>query len=436
MWDSLVQAAALCFLVQLIAVLAIRWWRKPRSVTVKKKRAEDQSPQERAAEALGLKLNGSQTTMVGERGSCVVEVSWSSEGTSFSVRQDRVDVSLRADGELGFDFLIGDDRFDTKINARGNEVACRAVLDANARAGALNAFSMLRKLRVEDGVALWRFDGPLYAVESLETALDRMIPAVSGFVLASADVERIAGHVATDPCPGVRLRCLELLVRKFPNRTETAGAIRAGFSDTDREVQLVAASRLGEEGWAVILESTDAGQPEPVRERAIREVGRQFPSERAVPILRRAIRDPLVRIRIAAIETLAEHHPEDLVKVAIRRSAPLEVQEALLAAASKVGAKAEPVLLALAERGDDAIRLQAIVALASVGTVAAIPRLREIGVGALRNAIETTVAEIQARLEGAEPGQLMLAEPKLSGALALTAGEGALSMPKQRKQPA
>ena len=435
MWFPLALAAALGF-VLVNALLAIRGWRRPRAATVKKKRAEDQSPQERAAEALGLKLNGAQTTMVGERGSCVVEVSWSSEYTTFSVRQDRVDVSLRADREQGFDFLIGDDRFDTKINARGNEVACRAVLDADARAAALKAFSMLQKLRIEDGVALWRFDGPLYAVESLETALDRMIPAVKGFVLASADVERIAGHVATDPCTGVRLRCLDLLVRKFPNRAETAAAIRAGFSDTDREVKLVAASRLGEEGWAVILESTDAAQPEPVRERAIREVGRQFPSERAVPILRRAITDVMVNVRIAAIETLAEHYPEELVKVAVRSGTPLEVQEALLTAASKVGAKAEQVLLALAERGDEAIRLHAIIALASVGTVAAIPRLREIGVAALRNAIETTVAEIQARLEGAEPGQLTLSEPKGPGALTLTAGEGALSMPKQRKQTA
>lgn len=435
MWVPLAVAAALCFL-PLIAVLAIRRWRTPRAATVKKKRAEEQSPQERAAEALGLKLNGAQTTMVGERGTCVVEVSWASEGTSFSVRQDRVDVSLRADREQGFDFLIGDDRFDTKINARGNEVACRAVLDADARAAALNAFSMLQKLRIEDGIAFWRFDGPLYAVESLETALDRMIPAVRGFVLASADLERIAGHVATDPCTGVRLRCLDLLVRKFPNRPETTAAIRAGFSDTDREVKLVAASRLGEEGWAVILESIDAGQPEPVRERAIREVGRQFPSERAVPILRRSIMDPLVNVRIAAIETLAEHYPEDLVKVAVRSGAPLEVQEALLAAASKVGAKAELVLLALAERGEDAIRLQAIIGLASVGTVAAIPRLRELGVAALRNAVEITVAEIQARLEGAEPGQLTLAEPKDAGALTLTAGEGALSMPKRPKQTA
>jgi len=348
------------------------------------------------------------------------------------VRQDRVDVSLRADGELGFDFLIGDDRFDTKINARGNEVACRAVLDADARAAALNAFSMLQKLRIEDGVALWRFDGPLYAVESLETALDRMIPAVKGFVLASADVGRIAEHVATDPSAGVRLRCLELLVRTFPNRAETAAAIRSGFADTDGEVKLVAASRLGEEGWAVILESTGAAQPEPVRERAIREIGRQFPFEQAMPILRRAIADPMVNVRIAAIETLAEHHPEELVKVAVRSGAPFEVQQALLAAASKVGAKAELVLLALAERGDDAIRFDAIVSLASVGTVAAIPRLREIGVAALKNIIETTVAEIQARLEGAEPGQLTISEPKGAGALALTAGVGALSMRKPR----
>ena len=115
----------------------------------------------------------------------------------------------------------------------------------------------------------------------------------------------------------------------------------------------------------------------------------------------------------------------------------VERGELAVAAAQALGATeqdaAERPLVAALSRSDDGVAPAAAVALGRVGSSSAVPRLREVGSttrdGALRRLARGAVARIQARLTGATPGQLSLADGE-SGHLSLSEDEtGRISLP-------
>jgi HEAT repeat protein len=111
-----------------------------------------------------------------------------------------------------------------------------------------------------------------------------------------------------------------------------------------------------------------------------------------------------------------------------------------LDALGRVGRPQHEDLLLEALRSDElAVSVAAARALGRAGTVAAVPALREAtssGVrGEMRSAARQAIAEIQARLTGAEPGQLSLAGAE-AGALSLAGGEpGRLSLAEEPCHP-
>jgi hypothetical protein len=108
-----------------------------------------------------------------------------------------------------------------------------------------------------------------------------------------------------------------------------------------------------------------------------------------------------------------------------------------VAAAKALGSTAsptaEPPLIMALQRGSPSLRAAAANALGRIGSIAALPALKEVAAAfwydaELRGAIRQAIAEIQYRLPGASPGQLSLAGAE-AGQLSLAQAEaGQLSL--------
>ena len=226
-------------------------------------------------------------------------------------------------------------------------------------------------------------------------------------LVAPPDVAaRIAANLRAEPEAGARLRGVLMLSREFPHHAATREALLAAREDASEEVRLRAASFLGEEGRQTLVDLVErAGTDDSCAARAIAALGDRLPAERAEAALRRALGGP--------------GRPQ--------------TAQACLEALGRLGRPEHEGLLLEALRSDDLpVSIAAARALGRAGTVAAVAPLREAtspGLpGELRSAARQAIAEIQARLTGAEPGQLSLAGGE-AGALSLADGEpGRLSL--------
>jgi HEAT repeat protein len=122
---------------------------------------------------------------------------------------------------------------------------------------------------------------------------------------------------------------------------------------------------------------------------------------------------------------------EALGKVLAVETGPLAVAAARALGASSDHAAEAPLLEALQRKRPD-IPVAAAEALGRVGSATAVPSLKDAAEGssdgAFRSAARQAIAEIQARLGGATPGQLSLAEGE-AGQLSLPeASSGRLSI--------
>jgi hypothetical protein len=157
-----------------------------------------------------------------------------------------------------------------------------------------------------------------------------------------------------------------------------------------------------------------AGTGDECAARAVAALGDRLPGERAEVVLRRALggagRPQTARACLEALALLGRTEAEDVILEALRHE-------------------------------DAVVAVAAAQALGKVGTVAAVPALHEAMAprgGLLGSAGRQAIAEIQARLRGAAPGQLTLAGGE-AGALSLAdeAGEpGRLSLADQGGQMA
>jgi hypothetical protein len=225
-------------------------------------------------------------------------------------------------------------------------------------------------------------------------------------LVAPGDVAaRIAGNLRAEPEAGARLQGLLLLAREFPGHPATREALLAGREDPSPEVRLRAAMALGEEG-AGTLRALLSGEDvdDAVTARAVAALGAGLTAELAGATLRRALARPgrtgTAAACLDAIGALGRAEHEGLAVEALGR--------------------AEAVVRASAAR-----------ALGRVGTVASVAALHEAAEvrGELpRSVARQAIAEIQARLSGAAPGQLSLSGGE-AGALSLAEGEpGRLSI--------
>jgi HEAT repeat protein len=332
-------------------------------------------------------------------------------GGGLSLRREGLGTAFEKRFIGGREIEIGDPSFDDEYYVQGHAPLAFAILEPGTRrrlAGLLRG-----KITVEgrepvdvdatltDGVLEVRvkesgFSGIRGRVPGiLEEALD-----VARLLVAPKDVAaRIAANLGREPEPGARLQGLLMLAREFPRHPATRQTLLAAREDASEEVRLRAGMALGEEGRETLVGLvTRVGTGDSCAARAISALGESLPEGLAQATLRRALGGA---------------------------GRPLTAQACLDALGRLGRSEAEGLLLDALRSPDPQVQVAAARALGRAGTVAAVAALREAMAprgDLVRSAGRQAIAEIQARLSGAEPGQLSLAGGD-AGALSLADGE-------------
>jgi HEAT repeat protein len=345
-------------------------------------------------------------------------------------------VLLRPEGATLFgsaEIEVGDPGFDEAFFISGVPALAYAFLDTRTR-GTL--FRMNDQGRLEIASAELRWDVP-ETEESrlLAKELEALLEVARRLACRTETAERLAANALHDLHPGVRLRNLLCLIREFSEHPVVDETLRAACADRSPEVRLRAATALGGDGVETLLAMTDdLGLADVWQAAAVSALGRRLPVEGAVEGLERALGSHHFETARACIETLAaggEAAVAPLVKA-------LAVDRGIVAAsaATALGAlqapEAETPLIRALWREAPGLRVAAAEALGRSGSTAAVLPLKQAAdrypEAAFRRAARQAIAEIQARLPGASPGQLSLAAPE-SGQLSLADAEaGRLSL--------
>jgi hypothetical protein len=326
------------------------------------------------------------------------------------------------------DIEIGDGGFDDTFVVQGPLPFVCALLDAPVR-------RMLREANVEHKLTIAGGKLRIYVREEELSLILGLFRDLGQRFAETGDVpRRLAQNVEKDPEPGVRLRNLLVLVREYPDSPSTAEALRSALRDARPKVRLQAALESGPEGRGVLLELAEKLEDDEVSARAVAAFGGSLPLERLQPVLAGAQKQRRLETALVCLEALGGlggAAVDTLAQVAEKERFDLAA-----AAARALGATgdpaAEPSLLTALERDSPELQMAAAEALGRVGSAAAVLPLQEAAerTGALRKAARQAIFEIQARLEGAAPGQLTLATTGTSeaGQLSLAPEAGQLSI--------
>ena len=333
---------------------------------------------------------------------------------------------------------VGDKGFDDEFIVNGPHTFVRALLDAPTR-------RLLRNLLLETDLQVTpgHIGGRMVATASWmshERALGRML----GFMLELARhferprdvVKLLCENARRDPLPEVRLQNLLTLVREYPEEPLTDEALVAACGDTSDWIRVRAATALGARGQATLLEVASREPPDDLAApHAIGVLGKALPPDRVREILGRALRSRQEGTARACLAALG-HGSGDAVAL-LAKVMGVERGEVAVAAADALASTGSPAaeapLLAALERDIPELRRAAARALGRVGTVAAVVTLKEAEAKApdadFKRDARQAIAEIQARLPGASPGQLSIASGE-AGQLSIVEDErGRLSLP-------
>ncbi len=255
-------------------------------------------------------------------------------------------------------------------------------------------------------LAVWVPDGGLAEgplAELLGGVLESVLDLGRRLVAPRDLPARIAENIGREPLAGVRLHALLALLQAFPQHAATRAALLAACLDVHPELRFRGAVALGAEGHETLFAlATAEASDDAFALRAVRALGDALTPGRAEIALRRALAARHGR----TAETCAE------------------------ALGRRGDASSEGVLLAAVTSADARVALAAVRALGRVGTAAAVPALRALTsswLSGLSGAARQAVAEIQARLPGAAPGQLTIAD-QAAGALSLATEPGRLTL--------
>ena len=253
---------------------------------------------------------------------------------------------------------------------------------------------------------------------------------------------RLAENLRTETVAGVRSQILVTLARELATHPATREALLAAREDPDAEVRLRAGIALGPEGREVLLRVAGGeGAEDVATERAVLALGVSLTIDEAQDVLRKALRTRREATARACLRVLGQHRGAGVVATLARVMA-VERPELAAVAAESLGttgdALAQTPLLAGLGSPHASVQVAAARALGQLGTIAAVLPLkeREARGGAVRAVARQAIAEIQARAQGAAPGQLSLADGE-PGRLSLAPGEaGQLSLarhPEERR---
>lgn len=323
------------------------------------------------------------------------------------------------------DIRTGDRVFDREVAVHGEPEVLVATLDEPTRAAVRQALEA--GVTVEGG----RIECELSPAVPDPRTLVRTGHELLGLARRLATPHNVPGKLAAnagrDPEPAVRRRNLEVLFESFADRPETATAAHRALEDVDPDVRLLAGRFLGFEGHPTLLAlAAGSGVPEPTAVAALDALGGAPSIEQLAAVLDRTAAAGRFLVARVAAAALGRCHAR---RVGTAIVAHLTSPDAALAAAvaTAMGASgdpscATPLAVALGSPAGD-VRVAAAEALAAVGSVDSVVPLRQ-AVGehpldlGLRRAALGAIAAIQARLTGAAPGQLDLADDA-AGALAL-----------------
>ena len=324
----------------------------------------------------------------------------------------------------------GDEAFDDIFLVEGPLRPACALLDEATRHHLVRVSADSAPLEIGDG---------RLRAEVSEEKLSRLLPhflKIGQRFAEPVDVDReIARNARQDPEPKVRLFNLLLLARERPGDPATLAALRNACSDGSPEIRLRAAMELGEDGRDVLLKLAENPEDDASSARAMSSLGGKLPVERTKSILSKALHEDLPQTARACLEALGRHRAaaiDVLAQVMAEEKGKLAAAAAL-ALGTTGEAAAEPPLLQALQSEDSELREAAATALGKVGSIAAVQPLQEATERFwldldLRQAARQAIAGIQARLEGASPGQLSIAETE-AGQLSLAQdGAGQLSL--------
>ncbi len=325
---------------------------------------------------------------------------------------------------------IGDKRFDDIFFVGGPAKLVFALLDAETR-------QLLVRLSLDGKLDISRSELRVNGMpeKRVPYALPLLLDIGRRFAQPIDIPRRLAENAQQDPVNWVRLQNLLVLVRWLPDDPATAEALRKACSDPSPEVRLRAAKELGAEGRGVLLELAENLEDDIVSAEAVPALGQELPFELTKAILDRAVSTGSIRTARACLEAIGRGGNAEAVGILAK---VLENEHGELApmAAWALGATgspaAEPPLIEALERKEENLQVAAANALGRVGSVAAVLPLKEMAdrflLGEIRRAARQAIAEIQARVQGASPGQLSLAGAE-AGQLSLAQGEaGQLSL--------
>jgi len=355
-----------------------------------------------------------------------------------SLRRETLGTSLEnrfAPREL----VVGDEAFDELFYVRGPYLMVLAVLDDETRQ---HLMTLLRKADLEITNGELRARVPQSRGEEQPDprvlhVLSQLLGAARRLLRPADALGRLAENARVDPQAGVRLRNLLAMVHEVPHDPTTRVALHRACADRSGEIRVRAATLLGEDGRATLMEIASARHPhDEWAARAITQLGGHIPPKLVKDVLGRALHRRHPQTARACLATLGQMSwPEgvDVLASVMKREQGGELAIVAAVALGQTGRPSaeRPLITALADGAPD-LRVAAAEALGRVGSAAAVLPLKQAEARhehetAFRRAARQAIAEIQARI-GAAPGQLSFT-PSTEGTLSLVDDEpGRLSI--------
>ena len=374
-----------------------------------------------------------------DRGTRIVVGGLQHAPLKLALRKESAGTALKKRWRGGDDVQCGDARFDDDVYLEGAPELALAVLDAQTRAQILALLKGGSRADVEDG-ELW-VDIP-EGRRALDAETLRGVIELGERLRRPEDIPaRLARNARDDPRRGVRVRNVRALLEAFPDHDQTRQALHAALGDPDDEVRLQAALSIGEGGSQTLLELASSERTDDaLAERAIQAVGHRLQVDDVEAILARARRTQRPATARACVDWLGLRGGPEVIPtiVGVLASADRELAVGAARALAAAGTTtAEGPLREALDLGHDPEVLVAVArALGRVGSTAAVMPLRaaaeRVGDGDVARAVRQAIAEIQARLQGAAPGQLSLATGE-EGRVSLVGEDdarGQLSLPE------
>jgi hypothetical protein len=337
---------------------------------------------------------------------------------------------------------VGDEEFDRQVCIRGMPDVVRAVLNAETRALVL---ALLRKdlppvgpvdeVAVRDGQLEWELaeDSPGVLRDVLPHALECLLDLARRLSPPADLPAKVAENLATEREWRVRLESVRLLAAHSAHAAARDGLARS-CADERVEVRIEAALAVGgEEVRATLVEAAlRAATDDRLAARAVTALDNATPPRTFLRLLGGALRTKRTAAAVACIGRLGSLGVPEVI-YPLTKLLAVEGSDVAAAAAKALGVSAaaageDPLLEALGH-SEAAVSIAAAEALGRVGSVTAVLRLQEAAEnhrfdGELRRTCRQAVAQIQARLPGATPGQLSLSETD-AGRLSLAESDAA-----------